>query len=206
MTSTRPTVFVVDDDQSARESLVWLLGSVNLSVKQFESGETFLKAYNPDQPGCVVLDLRLPGASGLSVIEQLKARPFCPTVVLITAYGTVATAARAMRAGAVHVLEKPYDDQELLDAVQEAITRDARNRAELERRNAAAGRLAQLTPREREVLDLMIQGKANKVMARELDVSEKNIEFHRANVMRKMGSESVAELIRFILPVIERHD
>jgi two-component system, LuxR family, response regulator FixJ len=203
MLLTKPVVYVVDDDKGARDSLVWLLGSVNLLVKPFENGEEFLKAYSEDQPGCLVLDLRLPGASGLTILEKLANRPIHPPVVLITAYGSVATTARAMRAGAVHVLEKPYDDQEFLDAVHEAITRDAKNRDDLERRTSASRRLCHLTSREREVLDLMIQGKANKVMARELDVTQKNIEFHRANVMRKMEVDSIAELIRFVIPVIE---
>ncbi|MBP3955598.1 response regulator transcription factor [Gemmata sp. G18] len=193
------TVFVVDDDPNVRKSLSWLLGSVNLPVQTFESGEQFLREVGTDRPGCAILDLRMPGLSGLAVLERLGARELSPPAILVTAYGNVPTAARAMRAGAVHFLEKPYNDQELLDTVQEALTRDADHRAECAQRTAARARLAVLTPREREVLDLVATGKANKVIARELQVSEKNIEFHRANVMRKLQATSLAELIRLVL-------
>ncbi|AMV25400.1 Transcriptional regulatory protein TdiR [Gemmata sp. SH-PL17] len=194
-----PTVFVVDDDPNVRKSLSWLLGSVNLPVQTFESGEQFLRDVGPERPGCAILDLRMPGLSGLAVLERLAAREPGLPAVLVTAYGNVPTAARAMRAGAVHVLEKPYNDQELLDTVQEALARDTSRRSEYAQRAAARARLAVLTPREREVLDLVAVGKANKVIARELQVSEKNIEFHRANVMRKLQAASLAELIRLVL-------
>jgi len=197
------TVFVVDDDPSARKSLRWLLGSVNLPVKTFQSGEEFLQEYDEQQPGCVVLDLRMPGMGGLAVLTQLAARDIPPPVIVVTGYGTVSTAVRAMRAGAVHVLEKPYDDQELLDTIQEAFQRDERNRAEHARRVTAKARMDTLTPREREVLDLMVAGKTNKVIARQLQVSEKSIEYHRANIYEKMHADSLAELLRMVLAVIE---
>ena len=194
-----PTIFVVDDDPNVRKSLSWLLGSVNLPVQAFESGEQFLEEVSTDQPGCAILDLRMPGLSGLAVIERLAAREISPPVILTTGFGSVPTTARAMRSGAVHVLEKPYDDQEMLDTVHEALKLDAENRARRERRAAIQDRLAALTAREREVLDLVVDGKANKTIARTLGVSEKSVEFHRGNMMRKLKVDNLAGLVRLVL-------
>jgi len=202
MTQNSPTVFVIDDDQLVRESIAWLLRSVNLQAVLFSNGDEFLGKFNPELPGCLIVDLRMPGTSGLALIEYLATQPVRPPAVVITAYGTVPSATRAMRAGAVNILEKPFDDQELLDAVQEAIERDARERAAASQRRMALERLARLTPREREVLNLMIQGRPNKTMARELNVSKKSIEFHRANVMRKLEVDNFAELMKLTLPAL----
>ncbi len=202
---TQPIVFVVDDEPSVRKSLTWLLGSVNLRAEAYPNGEEFLQALSPDQPGCVVIDLRLPGVSGLAVLEQLAVREVAPPAILVTAYGNVATATRAMRAGALHVLEKPYDDQMLLDAVAEALRQDGWNRSTFERVKAVQARLAELSSREREVLELIVKGTSNKVMARRLGVSVKTIEFHRANVMLKLQVESLVELLRKVLPILEPH-
>lgn len=200
----RPTVFLVDDDASARKSLAFLLESVHLPVQMFDSGEAFLEALQDDQPGCVLLDLRMPGKGGLAILAELASREIAPPAILLTAYGNVPTTARAMRNGAVHVLEKPYDDQELLDVIQEALQRDERQRAEHARRKQVRDRLALLTPREREVLDLIVAGRANKVIARQLQVSEKNVEYHRANIKRKLDVDSLAELIQLVLSSMTR--
>lgn len=193
------TIFVIDDDPNIRKSLSWLLTSVHLPVRTFESGDQFLHEVGPEHPGCAVLDLRMPGLSGLAVLEQLATRDISPPAILTTGFGNVPTTARAMRSGAIHVLEKPYDDQEMLDAIHEALQRDSRNRLQWAQRLDARTRLAVLTPREREVLDFVVAGRANKVIARELEVSEKSIEFHRGNVMRKLKVDSLAELIRLAL-------
>lgn len=192
------TVYVVDDDDGARESLRWLLESVRLRVVTFASGEAFLQSFNDESNCCLVIDLRMPGLGGLAVIEQLAAREISPPVIIVTAYGTVSLTVRAMRAGAVHVLEKPYDNQELLDAVQDALRRDEVRRAEYAQRVAIHNRLALLTPREREVLDLIVAGKSNKMMAHALHVSEKNIEYHRANIYHKMQAENLAALVLMV--------
>lgn len=197
------TVFIIDDDPNIRKSLSWLLTSVNLPVRTFESGEQFLREVGPEHPGCAVLDLRMPGLSGLAVLEQLAARDIRIPAILTTGFGNVPTTARAMRSGAIHVLEKPYDDQELLDTVHEALQRDAHNRARWAQRLDARTRLAVLTPREREVLDLVAAGNANKVIAKELEISEKSVEFHRGNVMRKLNVNNLAELIRLVLAADE---
>ncbi|WP_246523385.1 response regulator transcription factor [Gemmata palustris] len=193
------TVFIVDDDPEFRTSVSLLLGSVNLPVQEFESGDRFLQEVGAERPGCVVLDLRMPGLSGLAVLDRLGAREVALPAILVTGYGDVTTTVRAMRAGAVHVLEKPFGAQDLLDAVQEALSRDAKRRNEHAQRSAALEALGTLSPRERAILDRIAVGKANKNIASELQVSEKNIEFHRAKVMRKLRVTSVAELIRFAI-------
>jgi len=198
-----PTVFVVDDDPGARNSLVWLLESVRLVVQTFDSGEQFLKEVDEKQSGCVLLDLRMPGMSGQAVLAELATREISPPVVLVTAYGNVSTTARAMRTGAFNVLEKPYDDQVLLDTLHEAFQVDQRNRAEHAQRVVVRARLALLTPRESEVLNLIMAGMTNKAIASQLQVSIKNVEFHRANIYQKMQAESLAELVRMVLSLGE---
>ncbi|MDY3553725.1 response regulator [Gemmata sp. JC717] len=193
------TIFVVDDDPNVRKSLSWLFTSVNLPVQSFDTGEQFLREVGTEQPGCAILDLRMPGLSGLAVLEQLANREIGPPVVLTTGFGSVPTTARAMRSGAIHVLEKPYDDQEMLDTVHEALRLDAEQRTRRAQRIAIQARLTALTAREREVLDLVVAGKANKVIARDLAVSEKSVEFHRGNMMRKLKVDNIAELVRLVL-------
>ena len=194
-----PTVFVIDDDASARQSLTWLLQSVNLTVKEFDSAEAYLSHFDPEAPGCILLDLRMSGMGGLALLQHLTAREISPPVILVSAYATVSTTTRAMRTGAVNVLEKPYDDQDLLDAIQEALRRDEIFRTEHAQRAQARARLDLLTPREREVLDLIVKGLQNKGIARQLQVSEKNVEYHRANVYRKLAAGNLSELIRTVL-------
>jgi two-component system, LuxR family, response regulator FixJ len=193
------TVYVVDDEPGARESLRWLLESVKFRVITCESGDEFFEAFEDQPDCCVIVDLRMPGIGGLALLERLASRAISPPVIIVTGYGNVSSTARAMRAGAVHVLEKPYNDQELLETIQEAFDRDARNRTRYSQRIAVESRLALLTPREREVLDLVVTGKSNKAMASQLRVSEKNIEYHRANLYQKMQVENLAELVRMVL-------
>jgi len=190
------TVFIVDDDAAMRESLRWLLESVSLDVETFANAEEFLAAYQPTRPGCLVLDVRMPGMSGLGLQETLVARNLTLPVIIITGYAEVPTAVRALKTGAIDFIEKPFSDDILLERIRHAIAVDRQRRDEQALHADAEARFRQLTPREREVMDLVIAGKANKVIAAELNLSPKTIEVHRGNLMKKMEVDSVAELVR----------
>ena len=192
----RPTVFVVDDDAAVRDSLTWLIKSAGLPVETYDSGWAFLAHYRRDRPGCLVLDLRMPGMSGLELQEKLARQEISLPVIIITGHGDVPTAVRAMRTGAMDLLQKPFDGEVLLKSIREALDRDARNRREWARWADAADRLALLTPREQGVLGLILAGKRNREAAAELGVSSKTVEAHRGHIMRKMGVRSLAELVR----------
>lgn len=193
------TVFVVDDDPAVRKSLRWLIESVGLNVRTFASAREFLEACDPATPGCLVLDVRMPGMSGLDLQDHLSEQGAHLPVIVITAYGDVPMAVRALKAGAAEFLQKPVSDQVLLDHIQRAVENDcARRRREADRR-AARQRLEELTPREREVLELVVEGLSSKEIGRRLDVSFKTIEAHRARIMKKMQATSVAHLIRMRL-------
>jgi len=194
MTAQRPTVFVVDDDPAMRDSLAFLIRTVGLQVEQHASAEDFLAAYDSRAPGCIVLDVRMPGLSGLELMELLQRDRFAPPVVLITGHGDIPMAVRALKAGAFDFIEKPFSDQVLLERIQQALLHDERarqaaySRVEIEQRR--------LTPREAQVFTAVVAGKANKVIADELDLSQKTIEVHRAHVMEKMRAESFADLVK----------
>ncbi|HPD28924.1 MAG TPA: response regulator transcription factor [Phycisphaerae bacterium] len=196
-------VFVVDDDAAVLDSLRFLIESVGLRVRTFSSADEFLAAYTPDQPGCLVLDIRMPGMSGLELQEQLAKRGYTLPVIIITAHGDVPSAVRAMHAGAVDFMSKPFNDQSLLDRVHQALAKDARTRRDEAVRAAIAAKVALLTPREREVMDLVVSGMSNKGIAAQLQLSAKTVETHRARVMEKMEAGSVAELVRMVLTVRE---
>lgn len=198
-----PTVFIVDDEPAVRNSLAWLLESVGQTVETFPSAQAFLDAYDPLRPGCLILDVRMPGMSGLDLQEKLGAMDAKLPVIFITGHGDVPMAVRAMKHGAVDFIEKPFNNQELLDRVHLAIERDAWARARDARGNEIRTRMDSLTPREREVLEGVVGGKANKTMARELGVSVKTIEAHRAKLMEKMHASSVAELVGMVLSLRE---
>ena len=191
-------VFVVDDDEAVRDSLGLLLRSVGIEVELFGSASEFLEAYNADRPGCLILDVRLPGMSGLELQKELAARGAQLPIVFITGHGDVPMAVQAMQRGAVDFLEKPFKEQDLLDRVTTALVADDRRRLESSEEAAIARRLETLTPREREVLELIAAGAANKVAAARLGTSRRTIEIHRANVMRKMGADSLANLVRMV--------
>lgn len=196
---TEPTVYVVDDDPSFRKSLRWLIESVGLKVATYGSGRDFLEHCHFDTPGCVVLDVRMPGMSGLELQEKLQERDVDLPVIMVTAYGDVPMAVRAMKSGAVDFFEKPFSDQVLLDHIQQAIQQNVqnkRNRAEHVRIKAL---MNQLTPREREVMELVVNGLSSKQIAAELNVSFKTIEAHRAKIMKKMQAKSVPNLIQMNL-------
>jgi FixJ family two-component response regulator len=197
--SEKPTVFVVDDDEAMRESLRWLIQSVGLPVETFATGEEFLAAYDPARPGCMVLDVRMPGMSGLQLQDELIARDVRLPILIVTGYAEVPTAVRALKAGAFDFIQKPFSDELLLERVRRAIERDARLRESGATRSDAQARIARLTPREREVMSLIVEGQSNKVIAATLGLSAKTVEVHRAQMMRRLAVDSVAELVRLVL-------
>lgn len=193
------TVFVVDDDQAMRNSLKWLISSVDMRVECFASADEFLQGHQPGRAGCLLLDVRMPGMSGLELQEVLVERGITAPVIIITGHGDVSMAVRAMKSGAIDFIEKPFNDELLLEAIRRALNRDERQRhLQLERADVAS-RQAQLTPREREVMDRVTDGKSNKEIAGDLGVSAKTVEAHRARVMEKMQAGSLAELVRMAM-------
>ena len=193
------TVFIVDDDDAVRSSLRLLLKSVGLQATAFPSARDYLAAWDPDQPGCLILDVRMPGMSGLELQEELNRRGAIVPVIFITGHGDIPMAVEAMQHGAFDFLQKPFRDQDLIDRIQKATERDAANRAQLREKELIRARFESLTPREREVLTLVTSGKANKVMAGDLGVSQRTVEIHRARVMEKMHAASLAQLVRMVM-------
>jgi FixJ family two-component response regulator len=194
-----PTVYVVDDDQAVCNSLRMLLKSVGLTTQTMSSATEFLSVYQPGHPGCLVLDVRMPGMSGLELQQELNVRGATIPVIFVTGHGDVPMAVEAMQHGAFDFLQKPFRDQELIDRIQRALARDASTHAALKEHERIRERLQSLTPREREVLTLMTEGKPNKVMAHELGVSQRTVEIHRARVMEKSGASSLAQLVRMVM-------
>jgi len=205
MQQSVPTVFVVDDDEGVRNSLRFLLKSVGLATRTLDSASEFLEAYKASQPGCLVLDVRMPGMSGLELQQQLNLRGAVIPVIFITGHGDIPMAVEAMQQGAFDFLQKPFRDQDLIDRIQRALERDAKNRAALDQHAKIRERLESLTPREREVLALMTRGKPNKIMAAELGVSQRTVEIHRARVMEKSGATSLAQLVRMVMDLEAEH-
>jgi FixJ family two-component response regulator len=186
----------VDDDDAVRRFLSGLIESVELRVEAFASARDFLEAYEPGQPGCLVLDVRMPGMSGLELQTKLADQAIDLPVIILTGHGNVQLAVHAMQAGAIDFVEKPFDNELLLDRIQRAVTENVRAGSERIKRIEITQRMQLLTPREREVLDLVVAGQTNKGVARHLDISEKTVEIHRANVMRKMQVKSLADLVK----------
>ncbi len=201
----KATVFVVDDDQAMRNSLKWLIESVGVQVESFSSADEFLAQYQPGRAGCLVLDVRMPGMSGLDLQEYLVAKNIRIPVVIITGHGDVPMAVRAMKSGAIDFIEKPFNDEVLLDAIRRAIAYEEQQRSQMSEHLQIQERLSHLTPREREVMEMVTEGKSNKEIANALGVSAKTIEAHRARVMEKMQAGSLAELVRMVLAV-DNHD
>lgn len=196
MTEAKPIVFVVDDDPSVRRAIRRLIGSVGLQVELFESAQEFLRSKRPDGPSCLVLDIRLPGISGLDFQRELAVANVHIPIIFITAHGDIPMTVRAMKAGAVEFLSKPFHDQDLLDAIHVALERDRAKRKEEAEIAILRQRWESLTPREREVLPLVVSGLLNKQIAGEIGTSETTVKVHRGQLMRKMGADSLAELVR----------
>ncbi|TMD64022.1 MAG: response regulator transcription factor [Chloroflexi bacterium] len=196
MAAERPVVFVVDDDPSMRESLRDLVDSVGLEARVFGSAPEFLQAKRPDVPGCLVLDVRLPGSSGLHFQQELAKAGVQLPVIFITGHGDIPMSVRAIKAGAVDFLTKPFHEQELIDAINAAIERDRTQRHEAAQIVELRRRLQALTQREREIMALVIVGRLNKQIAADLAISEATVKVHRGQIMRKMGARSLPELVR----------
>jgi RNA polymerase sigma factor (sigma-70 family) len=195
-----PVVYVVDDDDALRDSLRWLLESAGYKVSAHSTAERFLLAYRPGMAGCLVLDVRMPGASGLELQQELMRRAATLPIIFVTGHGDVPMAVEAVKNGAFHFLEKPFKDEQLLRLIDEA-SRQSVPATEHAQRLCAAARLATLTQREREVMDLVVHGRKNKQIADDLGISIKTVEAHRARAMEKMDVSSVAELVRATLSV-----
>lgn len=194
--SAQPTVFVVDDDPAMRDSLGFLIGSVGKRVETFDSAESFLSAYDHARPGCIVLDVRMPGLSGLELMEKLQSDSLAPPVILVTGHGDIPMSVRALKAGAFDFIEKPFSDQVLLERIQQALQTDSVDRAAARERGEIGKRAERLTARETQVFELVVEGKPNKVVAADLGLSQKTVEVHRAHVMEKMRAESFADLVK----------
>ncbi len=193
-----PTVFVVDDDAEVRDAVQLLLESVGLPVQTYASAPAFVDDFDHTRAGCLILDVRMPGMSGLDLQARLAAEPSHPPIIIITGHGDVPMAVRAVQGGAVNFLEKPFNDQALLDSVHCALDRDAKQRGAASRLADIRERLGKLTPREREVLGFVVNGQRNKVIALDLGVSQSTVEAHRSRVMEKMGARSLSDLMRMM--------
>ncbi|HUT88104.1 MAG TPA: response regulator [Thermoguttaceae bacterium] len=194
--TTDPTVFVVDDDQAIRESLHRLMESVGLAVQTYPTAEAFLESYDPARPGCLVLDIRMPGMTGLELQEKLARDRITMPAIIVSAHGDVEKAVQAMKAGAVDFLKKPFRAEVLLDRIRQALDLDARIRRKAAERAEIAARFDLLTPRESEVLALLVDGKAPKEIAFKLGLSRKTVDVHRGHVMTKLRADSVVDLVR----------
>ena len=198
-----PTIYIVDDDDSMRQAIALLLRTVGYTPVVFARPSEFLAKHDANVHGCLVLDIRMPEMSGLEVQQQLNRSGAILPVIFITGHGDIPMAVQAMKDGAFDFLTKPFRDQDLLDRINNALKQDAENRAAIEKHADLRRRVESLTPREREVLHLVVEGKANKVVAIDLGLSERTVEIHRANVMEKMGARSVAHLVKMHLTLNE---
>ena len=193
-----PIVYVIDDDDGARHSLEFLLDVAGIRVRAFASADAFLKASPPLAGACVVTDVRMPGTSGVELVEELKRRGATVPVIVITGHADVPLAIHAMKAGVADFIEKPFDDEVMLAAIRSALARQAGDDESRAERRAVRERIATLSPREREVMDGLVAGKANKAIAYDLEISARTVEVYRANVMMKMQSKTLSELVRMV--------
>ena len=199
MTTPEPTVFLVDDDHAMRDALGLLLDTAGFNTVSFSSATEFLERYDASQPGCLVLDIRMPGMSGMELQEALVEQTAGLPIIFLTGHGNVSMSAKAFRTGAIDFLEKPFDEAVLLERIHEALGIDKTNRESAARHAHASSRLSVLTPREREVMLLLVAGNTNKEIAAKLDLSTRTIETHRGRVMDKTGVQSVAELVELAI-------
>ncbi len=198
---TEKTVYVVDDDQAVRDSLGMLLNSMGVEYRLFDSGQAFLDAFEDNWRGCIVLDIRMPGMSGLELHARLLARASKIPVIFVTGHGDIPMAVKALHDGAFDFIQKPYRDQKLLDRINQALAWDTQHHSQEEKKRDLKQRFAELTPREREVMDCVVRGLANKVIAMDLELSQRTVEIHRARVMEKMAARSLAELVKMSIMI-----
>jgi len=198
-----PTIYVIDDDDGMRNALHMLLSTVGYKTAVFALPGEFLAQFKPDTPGCLVLDIRMPGMSGLELQQQLNRTGSMLPIIFITGHGDVPMAVQAMKEGAFEFIQKPFRDQDLLDHINHALKQDAENRHTVARHADVSRRVGTLTPRERQVMNLVVEGAANKVIAIDLGLSERTVEIHRAKVMEKMGARSVAHLVKLQLTLTD---
>ncbi|HAJ92511.1 MAG TPA: DNA-binding response regulator [Gammaproteobacteria bacterium] len=199
MTDTEPTVFLVDDDHAVRDALELLLESAAFKTASFENATAFLNTYTQNQAGCLVLDIRMPDMSGMELQDVLTAKGITLPIIFLTGHGNVPMSARAFRTGAVDFMEKPFDESALLERIGEAIQLDRINRETVAKREHARARLTTLTPREQQVMLLVVTGKVNKEIAAELNLSHRTVEIHRSRVMEKTGTQSLTRLIELAI-------
>ena len=199
MAKADPTVFIVDDDAAVRDSLGLLLRSVGLSSAAYASADEFLAAFDPGCPGCLLLDVRMPGTSGLELQARLAALRSPLPIIFLTAHGDIEMAVKAVKAGALDFIQKPFRDQDLLDKIHFALASNVRLREKRTEVESVRSRIASLTPREHELLELVVAGRSNKVIAEELGISQRTVEIHRARVMKKMAADSVTDLVRMLM-------
>ncbi|KAA8977053.1 MULTISPECIES: response regulator FixJ [Gammaproteobacteria] len=201
MAETEQTVYIVEDDEAVRDSLSMLLRSEGLAVAGYERATRFLEDWHGGMQGCIVLDIRMPEMDGMELQEELIERGSHLPIIFVTGHGDVPLAVEAMRKGAVDFIEKPYREDQLLEKIRAALATDAEQHQGREEKRLIEEQLAQLTPREREIMDRMVAGQANKVIAIELDISQRTVEIHRSRVMHKMGTHSLAQLVRMVMSV-----
>lgn len=193
---SEPTVFIVDDDEGVRDSLSLLIESNGIRVEAYGSARGFLEQYQPDRAGCLILDMRLPDLGGLDLLEKLAETGGLLPVIILTGHGDVPAAVHAMKVGAMDFIEKPVAGDRLLDRITQAIEQDRQRRSQSVDHARLAARIDRLTPRERQIMELIVDGKANKVIAIELQISERTVELHRSRIMKKLQARSLAELIQ----------
>ena len=197
--SIKPVIHVVDDDDAIRDSIVWLLDGERYSVRTYATGEDFLARVEHLSPACVILDIRMPGMTGVEVHEQLTRNAVGTPVIFVTGHGDVPMAVEAIKRGAFDFIEKPFNEQKLTSIIERALQLDAQNAGQVAAQSVVTARLAKLSPREREVLDLVVAGKMNKTIADVMNISIKTVEAHRSKVMEKMCARSLAELVQAVL-------
>ncbi|WP_111497819.1 response regulator FixJ [Marinobacter bohaiensis] len=206
MSENTETVFVVEDDEAVRDSLELLLKSSDKAVETFATANAFLSSYNEDMAGCIVLDIRMPGMDGMELQRHLNEKNSILPIIFVTGHGDVPMAVDAMKQGAVDFIQKPYREEDLLKKIEQALEQDREQRKTLGQKQEIMRRINMLTPRETEIMDRMIAGQANKVIAIELDISQRTVEIHRSRVMHKMGTHSLAHLVRMVMSVKDRID
>ncbi len=199
MSEEQKIVYIIDDDEDVRDSLVELIESIGLQTQAYDSAVNFLNEFNENVSGCILADVRMPGMSGIELQHKLIELKAPQPLIIMTGHGDITMAVQAMKDGAFEFLQKPFRDQELLDCVTQALEKDLANRKLRENLLANQNRVNTLTAREKEVVDLVLEGKANKVIARELDISDRTVEIHRSHAMEKLGAKSVAELVKIML-------